>query len=343
MEIFAMKKSLVALAVLSAFGASAFAQSSVTLNGRVDLSLKNSSNGTVSAQSLSTNGHGSSQFTLRGVEDLGGGMSARFHLEAALFADRGTIDTTRFFGRRATAALAGGFGEIRLGRDYTPTFWNLTIFDPFGTNGVGAYSNIHALQGGASTLVRADNTVGYFLPGNLGGIYGQAMVAAGEGTAGNKYVGARLGYQAGPINVAASYGQTYVAIAPAFQNDETLAFVNMAGSFNAGFATVMAQYGRQTLGNSTRTNALLGANVPAGPGFFRASFSRFTDNSAAADGARQVAAGYVYNLSRRTVVYGTVSRVTNDTARAFGAGLEGVAAIAGRNNTGAELGVSHAF
>ncbi|MCK7499945.1 MAG: hypothetical protein MZW92_63515 [Comamonadaceae bacterium] len=32
----------------------------------------------------------------------------------------------------------GGFGEIRLGRDYTPTFWNWTTFDPFGTVGVGA-------------------------------------------------------------------------------------------------------------------------------------------------------------------------------------------------------------
>ena len=32
----------------------------------------------------------------------------------------------------------GRFGEMRLGRDYTPTFWNHTVFDPFGTNGVGA-------------------------------------------------------------------------------------------------------------------------------------------------------------------------------------------------------------
>jgi predicted porin len=170
------------------------------------------------------------------------------------------------------------------------------------------------------------------------------MAAAGEGTAGNKYIGARLGYQAGPVNVAASYGQTYVTISPAFQNDETLAFANIAGSFNAGIATVMAQYGRQTLGSSTRTNALLGATVPAGPGYFRASVSRFTDNSAASDGARQVAAGYVYNLSRRTVVYGTASRVNQDVARGgMGAGLEGIAPLLGKNSTGMELGVSHAF
>ncbi len=339
-----MKKSLVALAVLSAFGASAFAQSSVTLNGRVDLSLKNSNNDVTSLKTLGTNGHGSSQFTLRGVEDLGGGLSARFHLEAALFADRGTIDATRFFGRRATVAVAGGFGEIRLGRDYTPTFWNLTVFDPFGTNGVGSYANIHRFQGGASTLVRADNTVGYFLPGNLGGIYGQAMVAAGEGVLGNKYVGGRIGYQAGPLNVAASYGQTYVAQVAAFQNDETMAFVNVAGNYNFGIATVGAQYGRQTLGSNTVTNAQGSVIVPAGPGYFRASYSRYTNNSVASDSANQIAGGYVYNLSRRTVVYGTASRLKNDANQNFANGDLAAAPLGvARTLTAIELGVSHAF
>jgi predicted porin len=41
------------------------------------------------------------------------------------------------FTRRSTVSLSGGFGEVRLGRDYTPTFWNDTVFDPFGTSGVG--------------------------------------------------------------------------------------------------------------------------------------------------------------------------------------------------------------
>ncbi len=33
--------------------------------------------------------------------------------------------------------ISDALGELRLGRDYTATFWNLTEFDPFGTNGVG--------------------------------------------------------------------------------------------------------------------------------------------------------------------------------------------------------------
>jgi predicted porin len=57
----------------------------------------------------------------------------------------------------------------------------------------------------STTLVRANNTVGYFLPA-LGGLYGQVQVAAGEGATGNKYMGGRIGYAAGPVNVAVAYG-----------------------------------------------------------------------------------------------------------------------------------------
>jgi len=38
--------------------------------------------------------------------------------------------------------LNKGFGEIRVGRDYNPSFWNNTVFDPFGTVGVGSANNV---------------------------------------------------------------------------------------------------------------------------------------------------------------------------------------------------------
>jgi len=98
--------------------------------------------------------------------------------------------------------LFGGFGEVRLGRDYIPTFWNLTIFDAFGTNGLGSSATPRQLYGGT----RTDNSIGYFLPANLGGFYGQAMVAAAEGGTTlerpARYIGARVGFAAGPFDVA---------------------------------------------------------------------------------------------------------------------------------------------
>ena len=173
-----MKKSLIALAVLAASGA-AMAQSSVTLFGIVDATYAYGSGSVANKSQLTNSGYNSSRLGFRGVEDLGGGMSASFWLEAGVNNDNGSGGTTSTnnqgasgvtggggltFNRRSTVSLNGGFGEVRLGRDYTPTFWNHTIYDPFGTNGVGSSVNTFSTLGsGTTTLVRANNSIGYFL------------------------------------------------------------------------------------------------------------------------------------------------------------------------------------
>ena len=65
-----MKKSLLALAVLGAFASAASAQSSVTMYGRVDLSVGKPIG---TANKGLFNGSGS-RLGMRGVEDLGGGL-----------------------------------------------------------------------------------------------------------------------------------------------------------------------------------------------------------------------------------------------------------------------------
>ena len=136
-----MKKSLIALAVLAASGA-AMAQSSVTLFGIVDATYAYGSGSAGNKSQLTNSGYNSSRLGFRGVEDLGGGMSASFWLEAGVNNDNGSGANTSTnnqasgstggggltFNRRSTVSLNGGFGEVRLGRDYTPQFWNLTVF-----------------------------------------------------------------------------------------------------------------------------------------------------------------------------------------------------------------------
>jgi hypothetical protein len=78
-----MKKSLIALAALAATSA-AFAQSSVTLFGVVDLAYENVKTNAGRISGLSPSANSSSRIGFRGVEDLGGGMSASFWLEGAL-------------------------------------------------------------------------------------------------------------------------------------------------------------------------------------------------------------------------------------------------------------------
>ena len=88
-----MKKSLLALAVLGAFASVASAQSSVTLYGRVDLSV---GKGPGTSAKQMANGSGS-RFGVRGVEDLGGGLQALFNIEHRYNADTGAQTNAQRF------------------------------------------------------------------------------------------------------------------------------------------------------------------------------------------------------------------------------------------------------
>lgn len=346
-----MKKSLLALAVLGAFAGAASAQSSVTLFGVVDVNVKYLDNGGGKQWQLSQDGLNSSRLGVRGTEDLGGGLAAGFWMEGAINPDTGTPGG-QTWQRRSTVSLSGGWGEVRLGRDYTSTFWNSTIFDPFGTNGVGSSGNLAFVipatpVGGAyGTLVRVNNVVGYFLPsGVMGGLYGQVQVAAGENTAGNKYYGGRIGYAAGPVNVAGSYGKTQVTV----NTDQDGTQWNFGGSWNFGFMTLSGYWGKIEIGPSDQDNWFVGANAPLGLWTLRATYGSVKRSGGAVDGqkADQIAVGAVYDLSKRTAFYGTYSYLNNkDGARFIVGGLQNVAgggSAVDANSTGFEVGIKHSF
>jgi predicted porin len=336
-----MKKSLLALAALTAFAGAASAQSSVTLFGIVDLSVNSVKNGNLSQKLMSNDQLNSNRLGFRGVEDLGGGMRAGFWIEGSLVPDAGN-PAGQTWQRRSTVSLMGGFGEIRMGRDYTPSFWNKTVFDPFGTNGLGSELNLESTLGsGATTLVRANNTVSYFLPA-MGGVYGQFQVAAGEGATGNKYMGGRLGYSGGPVNVAVAFGKTAKtgAMVDAFTD------MNVGGSFNLGFMTLIGQYGKAEYSTADQTKLLVGATFPFGASTLKVSYVK-ADGSSPVWDATQFAVGYQYDLSKRTAIYATYSSLDNDGSAATGARFtvgQGPAMTAGgAKSSGYNVGVRHSF
>jgi predicted porin len=331
-----MKKSLLALAVLGAFAGVASAQSSVTLFGTVDLSAKYVKNDGQSRRvSLAQDGINSSQLGFRGVEDLGGGLKASFVLLAGVNADTGTTNS-KFFNRKATLGLSGGFGEIRLGRDYTPSFWNNTIFDAFGTNGVGNSLNVQQLP--SATLVRADNSIGYFLPSNIGGVYGQFMVAAPEGVSTGKYIGGRVGFAAGPFDIAGAFAQQNLN---ATDKQKTY---NIGGSYDFGAVKLMGYFDRDTALTAKENRYSLSLVAPFGQSEIHAGFesSKLT-NGAVSNTVRQFAVGYVYSLSKRTAMYTTVSSLKNGSASALAIGGGAGSPTAGGKSTGLEVGLRHFF
>jgi predicted porin len=359
-----MKKSLIALAVMAAAGA-ASAQSSVTLFGIVDLAVRNvRGDGNGHVTSLSRDGYNSSRLGFRGTEDLGGGMAASFWLEAGVNNDDGSMGTTvqnsgtgaalggggLTFNRRSTVSLSGGWGELRIGRDYTPSFWNLTVFDPFGTNGSGTTAT---LQGGATGVntVRASNSIGYFAPANLGGFYGQLQYAENElpnntGAAidSGRYFGGRVGFASGPFNVAFAIGRTDV---PEVAGADDILAMNLGGQWDFGMAKLMGQlvWDSNIAGasNADGRGFLIGGLVPVGAGEIRLSYSQYRfDVLGAEPKVKKMAIGYVHNLSKRTAVYTTLAHLKNSGGAAQSVNGSAVGAV-NDSSTAVDLGIRHSF
>ena len=355
-----MKKSLIALAVLTASGIS-FAQSSVTMFGVVDAAYAKGTGSLTDKTQLKNSGHNSSRFGVRGTEDLGGGLKASFWLEAGVNNDDGsgsgtsnnnqgaaafdavtgknaTVESRNqglTFNRRSTVSLEGSFGEVRLGRDYTPQFWTETAFDPFGTNGVG--TNI-AFNKGGNTGVRASNSIGYLSP-SFNGVKVWAQTYMGENAStdaakagdGNAI---RVTYDAGPLSLA--YATSSTKQATAGEKNETS---NSAASYDFGMIKLMAQSNKtKVTGAADIDGFVVGATAPLGSGYARIALSE-TDK--AGKKSNLTAIGYVYGLSKRTDLYATYARVANKGGAT--AALNGATTGADQSSTGYDFGIKHAF
>ena len=349
-----MKKSLVALAALAVVGA-ASAQSSVTLFGVVDAAVSYGSGDVSNKTQLTNSGYNSSRLGFRGVEDLGGGMKAGFWLEAGLNNDTGNGQASNTnnqstggalagmngsqgltFNRRSTVSLMGGFGEVRLGRDYTPQFWSETVYDPFGTNGVGT---TRTLGPGGVTAVRSSNSIAYLSPAMGGfGVWVQGYMGENATSAVNTVAGnggaIRLTYDGGPLSVALAFSQTNVVTGTHLKS------ANIGASYNFGMATVMGLVTKETIdGLADDYNGyLVGALVPVGPGTIRVSLSSIKLGDAKTD---QLAVGYVYDLSKRTSLYGTYATVRNSGGWANA--LNGSVTDINGSSNGIDLGIKHSF
>ena len=123
-----MKKTLIALAVLAASGAS---MAQVTLYGVADLAIgsSNAPGANTSAQMHGNNAFtdGNSRWGFKAVEDLGGGMQFTAQFEQNINYETGATGTVN--GRYAYGALSGNFGALRFGRTLSPTFFGIAAWE----------------------------------------------------------------------------------------------------------------------------------------------------------------------------------------------------------------------
>ena len=209
-----MKKtafSLAAMAVLAAAG-SAHAQSNVTLYGRLDAGISNTSNAGPNKSSMtqvSSGGMNTSRWGILGSEDLGGGLKAVFNLEGGILVDTGAADGA-LFKRQANVGLEGAFGRVVLGRSFTTVYDFVLPFDPMGYAPFYSWATAggKAVQGQYGMTTAFDNMVKY--SGKTGGFSYGASYGFGEQSTGNSdsaKLSTALTYKTGPVSLLATYEQ----------------------------------------------------------------------------------------------------------------------------------------
>lgn len=289
-----MKKTLIALAAVAATSA-AFAQSSVTLYGRVDASFgeeKNTVTG-ISTTKLFNGGAGGltgSRWGMRGAEDLGGGLKAVFDLESRFNVDDGTTGNGDAFRGNAYVGLTGGFGTVHLGRSYNAYDYtqDLSVRD-------NVFDSAFTADFNPGNTTRSANMIKYVSP-TFSGFTAVASAGLGEGTTKNEN-GLSVGYAGGPLAVRLG-GQTNAA-------GDT---VGIAAGYNFGVASVSGGYSQLSAINNGNdsTGYTLGVTVPMGAFKFSAGFASGeveTNAGAKVSDKTEFGLGATYSLSKRTTAY----------------------------------------
>jgi predicted porin len=343
-----MKKSLLALAVLTAVTGAAYAQSSVTLYGKVDLGLVldsgagyvTGSPATGKSVRISSGVTGGSRIGFKGVEDLGGGMKAAFQLETGYCADSAAgapnfcTGGNNFMGRQAHGDLTGAFGAMSAGRQYSIGFNNISTIDPFGTGFAAQINNIVDPSG-----IRLNNSFTYTTP-SFAGITASGEIAFGEQTGNwekNRETGAGLTYASGPAYV----GFSFYDLSNTNGNGAARKNYTLGGTYDFGVVKAHALVQKSTGPSTLDVLDLMGGlTIPIAGGSLMGSYIHHNDKASLNRDANQIGAGYLYPLSKRTSVYTAYARIKNSNGAQF---TVGNATEAGTGDKAFNLGVVHNF
>jgi predicted porin len=330
-----MKKSLIALAVLGAAGV-AHAQTAVVIDGSIDTSVvQRAPTSGSNTWGLASSQRNTNYIGISGTEDIGGGLKGIFQIRTNFGSD--AVNNSNAAGIGATTVgdqnvwlgLQGGFGTVKLGRDLTPQFLQVSAYSTFGT---GFANNRSSLNAG-SVDARWNNSIQYVTP-SLAGFGLQVMVAPrNENTTAFSTTGGvnfTSGYTAGilsgfgtPVSARLTYGAGPASAGLAMTRNGSAGadtVWNLGGSYNFGIATLKAQYERDN--NSLPALGVTGAGAVAGGGkvgnawlvaaeggvpgtavVLRAQYAKRSTATLVSPFEKSWGVGADYNLSKRTVAY----------------------------------------
>lgn len=338
-----MHKHFFAGLVMLCATAAVHAQGAVQLFGVIDTFMQSTNTGKGYDAAIDSSGLYGTRWGIKGKEDLGGGLDVEFVLEQGFKSDTGApADPARMFSRQSWVGLGGPLGQVRIGRQNALMFLNEGRLDAFVGASMGS-----GLNNFSTYTVRTDKTVSYFSP-VLGPFRFQLYY--GFGTAG----GARSAN--GSYSGAVNFDRDKLHLALVFQavrnalDTDTQKALYAGGSYDfARFTTyavyhhaksVAAQVDKDVLSLSTRYH--LTPTVDIGIGY-----SYLKDDGSRRSNAAQLGSILIYQLSKRTQLYTTLSYLKNTRIGNYtlnGAAVAGLPlAFAGADVRGLQAGIVHFF
>ena len=291
----------------------------MTIDGLFDAGYQSNSYAGVRVSGIEGNGAGTSQFNLRGTEDLGGGLTSSFHLETDFSsvsdnANTGVVSSTT----NAGAASKFGNGEIAVG-------------------GFGSTVGAETTYG----LVRWNNSVRYDTP-VISGFQASVITAAKQtsATATTNYSATMGAYNvAGATELSARYTAGPLKVLAVAQTTQQTTGTNdtqrdLGVSYNLSDALYVAGGVQNTVlanttGTPNKSAKSVGAIYTVGQNKFAATYTSLS-NTAVAANANELGLGYDYMLSKTTKLYAHYAHLNDNLgASAFTAS----ATLAGTNGT----------
>ncbi len=325
-----MKKTLIAVAALSAMAASAMA-ANVTVSGVVDLGFafqnKKVGDDTTRTFKMNAGQNSGSRVMFKGAEDLGNNVEVGFQLESGFKADNGTMEEDRLFRRESRLYVKTAYGTLHAGRfgALESGTGSLSIFGgsdmaAFGTG----WSDVMSTSDLLKITPRYDNSIAYQSP-TFAGVSLYVMHSLKEndvkdtGTEGrpstNRYNGVGLKYVNGAFNAAFVASQQNYASLGNGLNPENGQVYSLGAGYDFGVCKVMAegQYfdmGKDNVPGSDMEKgwgSVLSVTAPVAGGKVYASAAyKDAENTIDSDTKQKVWAlglGYSYNFSKRTMFY----------------------------------------
>lgn len=318
-------KSVALAAATLCLSASAFAQSSASVYGLVDMSAGQFQDAGAEKETKVQSGHlATSYIGFKGSEELGGTVKAKFAIESFLRADTGEsgrFGGDTFWARAAWVGLQGDFGSTVLGRTTNQFFVSTLAFNAFGDSfnfspsirQVLTPTSVHPEMLAFLGDTGWGNSILYSSPSS-GGFSFNLQGSLGEGAAGarGRNVGGNVLYFGGPFAATVAVQQVKQGIStftPAIQATgfESQDSAQVGASYDLKVVKFYGQYSRVKTKAAVDTKSTIygiGASAPLGAGTLLAQYGNAKAETPSSEVINKtLTVGYDYSLSKSTDVY----------------------------------------